>query len=143
MLFSELSKLTKGECTQEEYDAINALYTTRDDMTKEHAADPWKNLYVKKHKAAAKAKFEKQHSIEYLRTLEPGHIESIKGEGVLQVEKDREGDYDRHERRTLWLTVGSVAKGFHKVFLGWVSPYGHRMATGNPGNITRNGEIIA
>lgn len=142
MLFSELSKLTKGECTQEEYNAINAVYMTLDDMTKEDAAALWKKLYLKKHEAAAKAKFEKQHSIEYLRTLEPGHMETIKGEGVLMVEKDREGDYDRHERRTLWLGVGSIAKGFREVFLGWVSPYGHMVAAGNPGNITRNGKRI-
>ena len=142
MLYNELYKLTNGECTQAEYDAINAVYMTLDDMTKEDAAKLWKKLYLKKHKEAAKAKFEKQHSIEYLRTLEPGHMERIKGEGVLMVEKDREGDYDRHERRTLWLNVGSIAKGFHDVFLGWVSPYGWKMATGNPGKITRNGKVI-
>jgi len=142
MLFSELSKLTNGECTQEEYDAVNAVYMTLDDMSKEDAAKLWKTLYLKKHQEAAKAKFEKQHSIEYLRTLEPGHMETIKGEGVLMVEKDREGDYDRHERRTLWLNVGSIAKGFTAVFLGWVSAYGCMAAHGNPGKLTRKGKLL-
>ena len=142
MLFSELSKLTKGECTQEEYEAVNAVYMTLDDMSKEDAAKLWKKLYLKKHQEAAKAKFEKQHSIEYLRTLEPGHMETIKGEGVLMVEKDREGDYDRHERRTLWLKVGSIAKGFTTVFLGWVSAYGCMAAYGNPGKLTRKGKLL-
>ena len=142
MLFSELSKLTKGECTQEEYDAVNAVYMTLDDMTKEDAAKLWKKLYLKKHKEAAKAKLEKQHSIEYLRTLEPGHMETIKGEGVLIVEKHWEGDYDRHERRNIFLKVGSIAKGFKDILLGWVSAGGWYVVTGNPGKITRKGKLL-
>ncbi len=143
MLFSELSKLTKGECTQEEYDAINAVYMTLDDMSKEDAAALWRKLYARKHREAAKAKLAKQHSIEYLRTLAPGHRETIKGEGLLVVERDREGDYDRHESRTIWLRKGSIAKGFTSIFLGWVTAFGWQIATGNPGNITRNGKVIA
>ena len=143
MLFSELSKLTKGECTQEEYEAVNAVYMTLDDMSKEDAAKLWKKLYQKKHQEAAKAKFEKQHSIEYLRTLEPGHKETIKGEGLLVVERDNEGDYDRHGRRLLYLYKGSIAKGFTPVFLGWVTDYGWKLTLGNPGNITRNGKLLA
>lgn len=142
MLYSELLKLTKGRCTQEEYDAINAVYMTLDDMSKEDAAKLWRQLYLKRHKAADKAKLEKQHSFEYLRTLEPGHIEHIAGEGVLHVEKDTFGDYDRHERKTLWLQVGTICRGFTDIFLGWVSAYGHMAASGNPGKLTFRGEVV-
>lgn len=62
MLFSELSKLTKGECTQEEYEAVNAVYMTLDDMSKEDAAKLWKKLYSKKHKEEDKAKRENQRT---------------------------------------------------------------------------------
>ena len=143
MLFPELSKLTKGECTQEEYDAVNAVYMTLDDMSKEDAAALWRKLYARKHREAAKAKLEKQHSIEYIRTLRPGHTETIKGEGVLVVERDRTEDYDRRELRTIWLRTGSISKGFTTIFLGWVMAEGYRLATGNPGNITRNGKVVA
>jgi hypothetical protein len=142
MLFSELSKLTKGECTQEEYEAINAVYMTLDDMSKEDAAKLWKKLYSKKHKEADKAKLEKQRSIEYLRTLKPGHMERLKGEGLLMVEKSLDGDYDRHEKRALWLRVGTIIKGYKDVFLGWVSAYGYTVAENNPGKLTAKGELI-
>ena len=153
MLFSELSKLTKGECTQEEYEAINAVYMTLDDMSKEDAAKLWKKLYLKKHKEADKAKLEKhkeadkaklekQHSIEYLRTLEPGHMERLKGEGLLMVEKSLDGDYDRNEKRVLWLRVGTIIKGYKDVYLGWVSAYGYTVAENNPGKLTAKGELI-
>lgn len=143
MLYKELKDLTKGECTQEEYEAVNAVYMTLDDMSKEEAAALWRKLYAKKHREAAKAKLAKQHSLEYLRTLEPGHMETIKGEGLLCVERDREGDYDRHERRFLLLYKGTIAKGLTPVLLGWVSAGGWHIVTGNPGNITRNGKVIA
>ena len=142
MLFSELSKLTKGECTQEEYEAVNAVYMTDDSMSKEAAAALWRKLYARKHKEAAKAKLEKQHSLEYLRTLRPGHVETIKGEGILFVVKHWEGDYDRHERRNIFLKVGSIAKGFNDILLGWVSAGGWHIVTGNPGNITRKGQRL-
>lgn len=142
MLYSELYDLTKGECTQEEYDTVNAVYMSLDDMTKQQAAALWRKLYARKHREAAKAKLEKQHSVEYLCTLYPGHTEVIKGKGVLVVERDREGDYDRHGRRTVWLYTGTISKGLSTVFLGWVTDYCYKIATGNPGKITRRGEII-
>ncbi len=139
MLYSELLKLTNNECTQEEYDAINAVYMTCDDMTKEEAASLWRRVYLKRHKAAAAAKLAKQHSIEYLRTLEAGHDEVIKGEGVLSVEHDARANY--FERRHLFLSHGSIAMGFIKTYLGWVSDHCHKVADGNPGKLTYNGQL--
>lgn len=49
MLYSELHKLTKGRCTQAEYDAINAVYTESDEMTKQEAARLWSRLFAKRH----------------------------------------------------------------------------------------------
>lgn len=140
MLYSELLKLTNNECTQAEYDAINAVYMTCDDMTKEEAATLWRRVYIKRHKAAAAAKLAKQHSIEYLRTLEAGHDEVIKGEGVLTVEHDERANY--FERRHLYLTHGSIAKGFAKKYLGWVSDYSYKVADGNPGKLTFDGQLL-
>ena len=142
MLYSELYDLTKGECTQEEYDAVNAVYMSLEDMTKQQAAALWRKLYARKRREAAKAKLEKQHSVEYLCTLYPGHTEVIKGKGVLVVERDNEGDYDRHNRRTVWLYNDMLAKDLTTTFLGWVTDYSYQIAAGNPGKITRRGEII-
>ena len=45
MQYSELLNLTKGQCTQDEYDAINAVYMSIEDMTKSQAAALWRRLY--------------------------------------------------------------------------------------------------
>lgn len=69
MLYEELKKLTKGECTLEEYDAINAVYMSLDDMSKEQAAKLWKQLYAKKHAMAKKEAESKSHSLAYIDEL--------------------------------------------------------------------------
>lgn len=72
MLYSELKDLTKGECTYEEYEAVNAVYMSLDDMTKQDAAKLWKKLYNKRHVAAKKEKQRKSHDANFIYNLMRG-----------------------------------------------------------------------
>lgn len=69
MLYEELKNLTKGVCTAEEYEAINAVYMSLEDMTKAQAAKLWHQLYAKKHAAEKKAAEEQSHSGKYIYNL--------------------------------------------------------------------------
>ena len=53
MQYHELKNLTAGQCTPEEFAAIEAVYMSREDMTKRQAAALWRRLYSRKHRAAA------------------------------------------------------------------------------------------
>lgn len=138
MLYSELNDLTKGECTAKEYAVVNAAYMASDDMTKEEAARLWHFLYAKKHKEAAREKLAKQHSIEYLSTLYPGHVESIKGLGTIFIERGAGGN----DARLIYLNKGTIATGLKLQYLATITASGHRVAEGNPGKLTFRGSLI-
>lgn len=80
MLYEELKNLTKGECTAEEYEAINAVYMSLEDMTKAQAAKLWHQLYAKKHAAEKKAAEEKSHSLAYLDEVTRNTVDGEKVE---------------------------------------------------------------
>lgn len=51
MLFEELSALTKDQATYEQFEKIEAIYNDLPEMTKQDAANLWKNTYGKALKA--------------------------------------------------------------------------------------------
>lgn len=66
MLYEELKSRTNGKCTYEEYEAVNAVYMSLDDMTKEQAAKLWRQLYAKRYAAAKKEAETKSHSKRFI-----------------------------------------------------------------------------
>lgn len=144
MLYSELNNLTKGQCNQSEYDAINAVYMSLDDMTKAEAAALWRRLYGRRHREAAAAESARMHSLEYISTLRPGDSVMIPGSGLLRVKADSSEDYNRHARRILlfWPADERIARR-DPIYLGWVSTGDWHIVPSNPARITKGGRLIA
>lgn len=107
MLYEELKSRTNGECTHEEYEAVNAVYMTLDDMTKEQAAKLWHQLYAKRHAAAKKEAEAKSHSLAYLNDVTSNTINGQKVElpngSIIRVEWDA-----RYIRRQLRDASGDI-----------------------------------
>lgn len=143
MQYSELLNLTKGQCTQDEYDAINAVYMSIEDMTKSQAAALWRRLYGRRHREAAAAESARLHSLEYISTLRPGDRVRLPGSGLLFISADSSVDYDRHARRILMFLPDSELGRDRASYLGWVSAGDWFICKGNPARITHGGRLIA
>lgn len=145
MLFSELQNLTRGACTPAEYAAVNAVYMSREDMTKAEAAALWRRLYSRQHRAAAAAEAAEKHSLEYISTLRPGDRVMLPGSGLLCVKADQTEDYNRRARRILLFfpSASIITAAGNPVYLGWVSAGDWYICKGNPAHITKNGKLIA
>ena len=50
MMYSELLKLSDGKATYEQFLDIEAVYMSREEMTKQQAAKLWKRRYAKKNR---------------------------------------------------------------------------------------------
>ena len=144
MQYHELKNLTAGQCTPEEFAAIEAVYMSREDMTKRQAAALWRRLYSRKHRAAAAAEAAEKHSLEYISTLRPGDSVMLPGSGLLIVKADSSEDYNRHARRILlFFPAAEIFTRRIPVYLGWVSTGDWSISKENPAHITKNGKLIA
>ena len=143
MQYYELKNLTAGQCTPEEFTAIEAVYMSREDMTKRQAAALWRRLYGRLHREAAAAESARLHSLEYISTLRPGDCVRLPGSGLLFVSADSSEDYDRHARRILMFLPDSELGRDRASYLGWVSAGDWFIRKGNPAHITKNGKLIA
>lgn len=137
MLYEELKSRTNGKCTYEEYEAVNAVYMTLDDMTKEQAAKLWKQLYAKRNAAAKKVADANSHSLAY---LDEATRNTVDGEKVQLPNGDIVTVYwnDRYTERRITRRVADKITDFMETqTIAFSNCYGTLFAAdGNPYKLT-------